>query len=270
MTALTFTLKINPAQRIDLAPLSTHLIKGLSVNEINKIALISGNRKLRVDEIFNVSGTDTQQIIFKNSCAKLDSIGREMESGNVTVKGDAGGYLGIMMKGGGIKVTGNTELFTACEMNNGEIIIEGNVGDFLGGALPGNKNGMRGGTVIVKGNVGQRLGDHMRRGIILVEGSAGDYCGSRMVAGTIAVMGDTGKYLGYAMQRGSILLWRQPKLGPTFNDCGTHTFSFLRLLFSSFKGLDSKFARQDAVFGRARRYGGDVSGLGKGEILVKA
>ena len=78
-------------------------------------------------------------------------------------------------------------------MKNGFVQIEGSR-RFLGGALPGNKQGMKGGAVLVKGNVGARAGDHMRRGQILIEGNAGDYCGSRMLAGTIAVMGKTGRY----------------------------------------------------------------------------
>ena len=55
-------------------------------------------------------------------------------------------------------------------MKNGYLEICGNVGDFLGGALPGNKMGMKGGTVLVKGNAGERVGDHLRRGTILIEG----------------------------------------------------------------------------------------------------
>jgi formylmethanofuran dehydrogenase subunit C len=128
---------------------------------------------------------------------------------------------------------------------------------------------MKGGTVLVKGNVGQRAGDHMRRGIMLIEGNAGDYCGSRMVAGTIAVMGSTGRFLGYAMQRGTILLWKQPQLSATFNDCGSHTLAFLPILFKSFTSFDSKFAKESATFNRVRRYGGDMAEKGRAEVLVK-
>ena len=93
---------------------------------------------------------------------------------------------------------------------------------------------------------GSRAGDHMRRGQILIEGNAGDYCGSRMVAGTIAVMGETGRYAGYAMRRGTLLLWNQPQLSATFNDCGSHTLAFLPLLFASFKSLELAFCRQQS------------------------
>ena len=175
----------------------------------------------------------------------------------------------MQMKGGTINVSGDTGLYTACEMKNGLIQIDGNAGDFLGGALPGNKQGMKGGTVLVKGNAGQRAGDHMRRGQILIEGNAGDYCGSRMVAGTIAVMGSTSRYLGYAMRRGTLLLWKPPQLPATFNDCGSHTLAFLPLLFASFKNLDSRFADDEAAFKRVQRYGGDMAETGRGEVLVR-
>jgi len=269
MSALTFTLKQPTNQRIDMSPLVCQKLLGLSVDAIAAIELQNGKSKPRVDDLFYITGKDCQDIIIAGSTDKLDFIGKELDGGTISVQGDAGAYLGIQMKSGGINVSGDSGLYTACEMKNGLIQIEGNVGDFLGGALPGNKQGMKGGTVLVKGNAGQRAGDHMRRGQILIEGNAGDYCGSRMLAGTIAVMGSTGSYLGYAMRRGSLLLWNQPQLSATFNDCGSHTLAFLPLLFSSFKSLNSRFADTSAAFTRVQRYGGDMAETGRGEVLVR-
>ena len=166
-------------------------------------------------------------------------------------------------------MSGNAGLYAACEMKKGYLEISGNAGDFLGAALPGNKMGMKGGTILVKGNAGERVGDHMRRGNILIEGNAGDYCGSRMTAGTIAVMGQTGRYLGYAMRRGTLLLWNQPQLLASFNDCGAHTLAFLPILFASFKPLNSRFADASLAFNRVRRYAGDMSEMGRGEVLIR-
>lgn len=269
MSALTFTLKYRPEQRVDMSALVPHVLQGLEPTEIGNLELQSGKRKLKVNELFTVSGADTQQVVIKNSFEKLDFIGKGLESGSITVEGDAGAYLGLGMRGGELTVTGNAGFYAACEMKKGLLTIVGNAGDFLGAALPGNKMGMKGGTVLVKGNVGERAGDHMRRGNILVEGNAGDYCGSRMTAGTIAVMGQTGKYLGYAMRRGTLLLWQQPVLPASFNDCGAHTLAFLPMLFASFKKLDSKFADTAVGFNRVRRYAGDMSEKGRGEVLIK-
>lgn len=269
MSALTFTVKQATAQRVDMSPLTCQLLKGLSIAEIAAIELQNGKRKLRVDALFDISGSDTQTIFIKNSFDKLDFIAKDLQEGSVTIEGDAGAYLAMGMKSGSVMVNGNVGLYAACEMKNGLLTVNGNAGDFLGAALPGNKQGMKGGAIIIKGNVGQRAGDHMRRGTLLIEGNAGDYCGSRMVAGTIAVMGSTGRFLGYAMQRGTLLLWQQPTLSATFNDCGSHTLAFLPILFKSFAKLDSKFADATQAFDRVQRFGGDMAEKGRAEVLVK-
>jgi len=269
MSALSFTLKYQPDQRVDMSPLVSNNLQNLELSEIAAIKLQNGKRKLRVDELFSIEGSDTQNIIIKNSFAKLDFIGKELDGGSITVEGDAGAYLGLGLKSGEITVTGNAGLYAGCEMKKGYLEVSGNVGDFLGGALPGNKMGMKGGTILVKGNAGERVGDHLRRGTILIEGNAGDYCGSRMTAGTIAVMGQTGRYLGYAMRRGTLLLWNPPQLSASFNDCGTHTLAFLPMLFDAFKSLNSRFAESSEVFNRVQRYAGDMAEIGRGEVLVR-
>ena len=269
MNPITFNLKTQPQQRVDMSPLTPANLSGKSLTEIAAITLQCGKPLIPVADLFDISGDDVQNIIINNSFDKLDFIGKELENGSITVNGDAGAYLGMGMKSGSIKLNGNAGLYAACEMKKGLLEINGNVGDFLGGALPGNKMGMKGGTILVKGNVGARVGDHMRRGLILIEGNAGDYCGSRMTAGTIAVMGNTGRYLGYAMRRGTLLLWNQPQLLASFNNCGSHTLGFLPLLFNSFKVINSQFAEVSAAFNRVQRYAGDMSEKGRGEVLVK-
>ena len=270
MSALTFTLKTNPAQRIDCSLLTPDVLADKTLNDIAAIELVTGNHTERVDSLFDISGDDSSTISFNNSCDKLDFIGHNMTTGQISVVGNVGAYLGQFMEGGQIDVTGDSDIYTACEMKAGQIKINGNAGDFIGGARPGYKNGMTGGTVIVTGNTGARTGDHMRRGMILIEGDAGDYCGARMVSGTIAVLGNVGAHLGYGMKRGTLLLTKTPAQGisANFNDCGSHTLAFLPLLFSSFSKLDSKFSSVES-FSRVQRYAGDVGGIGMGEILVK-
>lgn len=269
MSALTFTLKTELRQRVDCAPLTPDALAGKSLAEIAATPLHSGNRTLRIDEVFAISGNDAAEVCFARATARLDRIGSGMTSGRIRVDGDAGAYLGLHMKGGTIEVSGSAGAYAACEMKGGEILLRGNAGDFLGAALPGNKKGMAGGVVIVKGNAADRVGDHLRRGAILIEGNAGAYLGSRMIAGTIAVAGTVGAHPGYAMNRGTLLLLQAPPaLPPTFNDCGSHTLSFLPLLLKSFQGLDTCFGERAGDLRRVRRYAGDAAGLGKGEILV--
>jgi len=270
MSALTLTLKNAPAQRIDCSALTADALADKSTADIAAIELVSGNSTVRVDDVFDMSGDDVNNIVINNANGKLDFIGKAMTQGSITVNGDAGGYLGQFMEAGEIAVNGNSYIYTACEMKGGQIKVNGNTGDFVGGARPGYKNGMTGGTVIITGNSGDRTGDHMRRGYILIEGDAGDYCGARMVSGTIAVLGQVGAHLGYAMKRGTLLLTQQPNQGisANFNDCGSHTLAFLPLMIASFKKLDSKFAQLE-TFSRVQRYAGDLGGIGMGEILVK-
>lgn len=269
MIALTFTLKTSLQQRVDCSPLTSNNLAGKSLPEIAAIELQSGNRKLHVDEVFDIAGEGAANIVFKNASAKLDYIGKGQTSGHILVEGDAGAYLGMAVKGGVINVSGNVGAYAACELKNGEINIGGDAGDFLGAALPGNKKGMQGGIVIVKGNAGDRVGDHMRRGAILIEGNAGAYLGSRMTAGTIGVLGEVGAFPGYAMKRGTLLLLKAPATIPaTFNDCGSHTLGFLPLLLKGFQAYQTQFGALADTVKRVRRYAGDMSGAGKGEILV--
>ncbi|PHS27133.1 MAG: formylmethanofuran dehydrogenase subunit C [Methylophaga sp.] len=268
MSTLVLTLKQHPKQRIDCSVLTPNQLDGKSVAEIAAIELPSGNRTVRVDSVFDISGDATGYIIFENSSDKLDFIGNQMSHGTIEIKGNVGAYLGAMMTNGYILVTGNTGVYTACEMKGGQIKINGNAGDIVGGARVGNKNGMTGGTVIITGNTGARTGDHMRRGYILIEGNAGDYCGARMVSGTIAVLGSVGAHLGYGMKRGTLLLLKEAQIPANFNDCGAHTLAFLPLMLASFRNLDTQFANLE-LFSRVQRYAGDLGGIGMGEILVK-
>ena len=270
MSALTFRLKIESRQRIDLSPLTPDKLAGKQLADIEQIELQCGNRKLRVNETFEVSGEDASDIVILNNThdhmTKLDHIGSQMVAGRITVLGNAGDYTGFEMRGGQLIVQGNVEAYASCSMSGGFMHIQGNAGDFLGAAIAGNRQGMKGGTVIVTGNAGDRVGDQMRRGLMLIEGSAGDYCGSRMIAGTIGILGGLGQYTAYAMRRGTLLLQETPALHTTIVDCGLHTLPFLNLMFKSFAGLPTRFAQLEQ--NRVRRYAGDIANDGKGEILV--
>jgi formylmethanofuran dehydrogenase subunit C len=266
MNAITFKLKIKPQQSVDCSPLTPTQLNGKSIADIATIELKSGKQKLRTETVFDISGENTGNIVFKNSCDRLDCIGKEMNGGSITVHGDTGAYLGLQMRNGQVAVYGSAGAFAASGMNNGRIYIHGNAGDFLASAIAGDKKGMSGGLVIITGNVGDRAGDQLRRGTVLIEGNTGSYCGSRMLAGTIGVLGNVGDYAGYGMRRGTLLLTQMPTLHPTIQDCGAHTLPFLSLMFKSFAGLPTRFAEMRTT--RVRRYAGDLANNGKGEILV--
>ncbi|MGI9213956.1 MAG: formylmethanofuran dehydrogenase subunit C [Methylococcaceae bacterium] len=269
MSALTFTLKIELKQRLDVSPLTPDRLHGVAPEAMAALPLAYGNRTLTTAEAFLIEGDDTDDIMFRNGSAKLDFLGRGMSRGRISVCGDAGSYLAMQMTGGDIVVEGRVDAYAACEMKNGAVSILGDAGDFLGAALPGNKKGMAGGVVLVKGNAGDRVGDHQRRGLILIEGNAGAYLGSRMTAGTILVLGQVGDHCGYAMGRGSVLLAQAPaRISPTFSDCGVHTLGFIPLLIKSIAHMDTPIASMSDTLKRVHRYAGDLCSLGKGEILI--
>lgn len=266
MNALTFTLKQTLQHSVNCSALTPNNLAGKSLTEIANTKLSDGKNEIYVGNVFDISGTDTQHIHFKNTSGKLDYLGANMTSGSITVEGNAGAYLGFGLKNGEIHCQGNTEAFAACSMRGGLLKINGNTGDFLGAGSDGSRKGMLGGTVIIKGNAGDRVGDQMRRGLILIEGNTGDYCGSRMIAGTIGVLGDLGAYTAFNMHRGTLLLQKQPKLHATIQDCGSHTLPFLNLLFKSFTKYNTQFSKMSTQ--RVRRFVGDAACNGNGEVLI--
>ena len=270
MSTLCLTLREGPAQRVDLSPLSADRLVGKSPADIAALELATGNRRVRVDSLFTMSGGFTSELEIRNATDRLDRIGQDMTHGRVVVHGNAGGYIGAGMRGGSIEIRGDVGAFAATGMSGGTLHITGNAGDFLGAAIPGEHQGMKGGTVIVGGNAGDRAGDRMRRGMILIDGDAGDYCASRMVAGTIAVWGRVGRAPALAMRRGTLLLQQAPEnLPPTFNDCGDYPLTFLTLLARSWRGMPGKAGTMPDQDCRVRRFTGDLANGGRGEVLVR-
>lgn len=269
MSTLCLTLRESPAQRVDLSPLTPDLLAGRSPPEVAAIELATGNRRVRVDDLFAIAGNFAGELELRGSCEKVDRIGAGMTHGRIVVRGHAGGYVGVGMRGGVIEVHGSVGAYAASGMHGGLLHVARDAGDFLAAGLPGERRGMRGGTVVVGRNAGARVGDRMRRGMVLVEGNAGDYCGSRMIAGTIAVAGGVGSFPGMAMRRGTLLLEQAPaELLATFNDCGESPNAFLTLMVRSWRGLPGRFATLPEGRVRARRYMGDLANDGRGELLV--
>jgi formylmethanofuran dehydrogenase subunit C len=262
------TLKQEPDQRLDLSPLSPHLLDGKSAKDIAEIELQSTREKVTVGDIFKIKLGSPQSIRFEGGSTRLDNVGQDLKSGEILVEGDCGTQLGHNMSGGNITVVGDCGPFAGSGMSGGRLEIGGDAGDFLGGPLDGEMEGMTGGLLIVRGSAGERAGDRLRRGTIVVEGSAGDYPGSRMIAGTLIVLGDCGQLPGYLMRRGTIALARPPELAPTFTDCGVHKLAFASV-FSGLLRPESPAAAR--LLARSLyRFAGDMAALGKGEIFFPA
>ena len=109
----------------------------------------------------------------------------------------------------------------------------------------------------------------MRRGRICIQGRVGDFAGLQMLGGTLFLCGRVGLRTGAWMSRGTIIALEPLKLLPTFVYACAYEPDFLRLLtrhlqISGVPDLGEGWSYL------VKRYTGDTSGLGKGEILVCA
>ncbi|HEY8033484.1 MAG TPA: formylmethanofuran dehydrogenase subunit C [Methylocella sp.] len=268
MKPLVFTLKQEPGQRLDLAPLVPHLLDGKSVKDIAALELQTTREKVTTGDIFKIRTGSVDSIRFEGGSTHLDNIGLGVKAGEVVVEGDCGKAPGRAMSGGNLVVNGDCGPFAGSAMSGGRLEIAGDAGDFLGGPLEGEMEGMTGGLLIVRGNAGARAGDRLRRGTMVIEGSAGDYPGSRMIAGTLIVLKECGILPGYLMRRGTIVLANPPELAPTFADCGEHDLAFAKV-FSNLLRPESRAAARLLVRPLIR-FAGDMAALGKGEIFLPA
>ena len=158
MSALTFTLKKNLANKLDCSQLTPDKLAGKSLKQILEITL---NNSIKVIDLFDINGDNFEHIVFKNSTAQLDYIGHNMTRGQITIEGNCGDFLGANMQGGSIICQGNVGDRVGDQMRRGLILIDGNAGDYCGSRMVA-------GTIGVYGNVGKYAGFSMKRGTILL------------------------------------------------------------------------------------------------------
>jgi formylmethanofuran dehydrogenase subunit C len=192
------------------------------VNEIAMLQLQEGNRKRRLDEIFEIEGKcgktpDEVTIYLIGDLSKFKRVGSGMTGGTIEVQGDVGMHVGEEMNGGTIRVQGNAGSWLGSRMKNGAIEVQEDAGNYIGGAYRGSKNGMRGGVITIHGNAGTEVGSYMRNGLIKIHGNVDQFLGICMRNGTIIVEGDSGERPGAFMTGGKIILFGHiPSILPTF------------------------------------------------------
>ena len=262
---ITLTLKETlsiPAEADCITPDNLH---NKSNDEIKSQTVYWGNKKLTLGDLFDVDGERSDEIAIASDCDKVKLIGNQMSFGSIHIQGNAGYNTGSYMTGGKITIDGNTRDYLGAMMEGGLIVCKGNSGNFTGGAYKGEMSGMQGGEIIVHGNAGTETGCFMRRGLIVVGGDADDFAGVFMLAGTIVVLGKAGLRAGANMKRGTIILMHDTPILPSFYENCTFESSAISLVLKhagSF-GLDIP---KTTTF---KRWNGDITFLGKGEILVK-
>ena len=146
MTALTFTLKSNPAFKLDCGRLTPNYLAGLSQTQIENLNLLNTKSSPKVSDYFEVSGNNSENIVFKNPSQQLDFIGHKMSHGSIICQGDVGDRVGDQMR-------------------RGLILIDGDVGDYCGSRMVA-------GTIGIYGKVGKYAGFGMKRGTILLKNNA--------------------------------------------------------------------------------------------------
>ncbi len=242
---------------------------GKSVADIKKLTVYYGNKEKTLGDIFEVSDDGSDTITIAGSVPNVKCIGKKMTTGFIVIEGDAGMHVGAQMKGGTITVKGNASDWVGCEMRGGEIVIHGNAGHCLGGAYRGSKGGMNKGLIVVKGNCGNEAGGLMKKGIIVIEGDTGASTGVGMRGGTIFCYGHTGDRVGALMERGSLVLYNEPTLLPTFTYNAVYNPTWLRVFLLDLQKKPHKIPiKPEHIKGLYKRYNGDISEIGKGEIFV--
>lgn len=267
MSEVTLILKEESNIPIEADATRPDIFADKSSQEIEALPLYHGNKERKLGEIFEVRGERSDCIRIIGDLSRIKKIGYGMKGGRIVIEGNVGMHLGATMKGGEIVVEGNASDWLGAEMRGGLIRVKGDAANLVGAAYRGSKRGMNRGTIIVEGNAGDGVGERMRRGLVVILGDAGDFVGARTIAGSIIVFGKMGERPGAGMKRGTIVTFQEPRLLPTFRyDC-TYRPAFLRAYLRALRryGLEIK---EDYITGSYRRYNGDISELGKGEILI--
>ncbi len=263
----TLRLKNVPEVPLEAEVISPDCFAGKSAAEIAALPVATGNQAAGLGDFFAISDDGEPAIRLEGDLGRVKLIGSGMTQGHITVYGNAGMHLGAGMRGGSITVHGDATDWAGAEMHGGQIHIHGNAGHGLGGAYRGSPKGMNRGLIIVDGSAGHEAGTAMRRGVIVIGGDCGDFAGAFMIAGTMLVFGRLGERPGAGLKRGSIVAYQPPRLLPSYRYACTYSVDYLDLLLRHLRGLGVVFP-EAWIGGRYRRYCGDLTALGKGEILV--
>jgi formylmethanofuran dehydrogenase subunit C len=267
MSAITLTLKQQPAVPLEAEVLSPDVIAPLSYDDLRALPVYLGKRQYRVDDFFAVEGAGGDVFSIRGDAGKVKWIGRGMTRGRITVVGDAGMHLGAFMKGGTIEVQGNASDWVGGEMKGGHIHVRGSAGGQVGAAYRGSLWGMNGGTILIEGSAGIEVGMRMKRGIIAVRGPVRDFAGLQMKGGTIVLCAGAEIRTGAWMVRGTIVSLKPLALLPTFAYACVYDPMFLRIYAKHLKAFGFSLPCGGAN-GFYQRYTGDAAVPGKGEILV--
>ncbi|MEA2860758.1 MAG: formylmethanofuran dehydrogenase subunit, partial [Methylobacteriaceae bacterium] len=150
MKPFTFTLRGEPDQRLDCAPLVPHRLARLSTAEIARLPLNTTRHKICAGDVFRIRTGDLTALRFDGGSERLDNVGEAIAAGSIEVEGRVGKAAGRNMSGGRLTIAGDAGPFAGSGMSGGHLVIGGNAGDFLAAPFPGEMQGLRGGLIVVR------------------------------------------------------------------------------------------------------------------------
>ena len=252
MEVLKFKLLKEPEFSVEASLLKPESFVGKSIKEIENLELQVGNKKIKINSLFKISGKtssdlEKQKVVIEGNLCKFNGMGSEMKGGELVIKGNCGFRVGEFMENGRIMVEGNVESWIGTEMKGGEIIIRGNVCDYVGCASRGKKTGMKGGRIEITGNARSRVGLGILGGEIIIKGNTESFVGNYTNGGKITIGCIERESIGYLMKKGEIFIDRAFKIPLYFR----------------------KIKDEKIVGGEYEVYEGDVSVSGSGLIYLR-
>jgi formylmethanofuran dehydrogenase subunit C len=236
--------------------------------DADRAARAPDQHSVELGDLFSVRGERAAVVRVQGNLANVDGIGAAMTGGTLSIDGNAGRELGRGMTGGTIAVHGNVGDDAGLAMAGGAVLVWGSAADRVGGALPGASRGMTGGEIFVRRNVGRDAGTAVRRGLIVVGGDAGDGTARGMIAGTVLVMGKVAGTVGLWNKRGTVVALGGATVPATYRYACTYRPPHLRVIFAYLRHAHGVPVDDRYINGRYARYCGDLSEVGKGELLL--
>ncbi len=263
-------LKTDLVDCIDGAVLQPSTLANRSRAEIASIPIESTGRVYRLSDFFELINDPSDHVVIHGDCRCVNRLGASMQSGQLSIMGNAGLECGAELVGGTLEVFGDAGDRLAMGMRHGQVIVHGSAGCNVSGPSVGATRGMRGGDCFVLGNVGDRPAERMRRGVLWIGGNAGDYGAAQMIAGTIVVMGQIGRHWAEGMRRGTIIVTHEQteSFAAQLTSAREFELSFLPLLWKHLQGI--LLERNQIVPNTrwANRQMGDRFNDGLGEVLT--
>lgn len=269
MSGLRLTLRAALRERIDLGPaFASPWVAAAASDVAAREAWSARSGALRLGDLFTVDGTPDGTVRITGDLLLAERVGAGLTEGTIRVDGHVGDRAGAGLRGGRLDVNGNAGDSAGEGMSGGAIVIRGNSGNRAGAAAPGRKRGMTGGELVVLGNTGDETGAAMRRGLVAVGGSTGCCALLSTIAGTVVSCGAAGPDAALWNKRGSLICLASVEPAATYRYACTIRPTYLRLLLRRLRDVYGLPVSASHIDGQYRRYSGDFSETGRGEILA--